>query len=369
MCRSPAPCLRGLIEFVGQGKDGGGANAACRPLRAWASFSAAGKVAAPHQRRELPDIVAVTIDEQLQDAPVCATLPRTRLRPRLRSRSGTASSRAYSASPAPPPHWLEGLAGWRLSHWPGQAGSHCTKVEKSCSGSTGLGNVAIHTGLLRADCWSSAKALAVIARIGMSCHPGRARMARVAQAVEVRHLDIHQHQVVVVQAGHLERFAAILGHIDGEADAVQQFDGHFAVDGIVLSEQHARAATPFAQQPLFGLGRRARRLRQDAATLQPGGEPEGAALAGHAVGTGIAAHQFGQVPGDDQAQPLPPYWRVVDASAWVKDWNSWDKRSASMPIPVSLTEKRMCSSSPSAASSLAARVMWPCSENLRALLA
>ena len=35
--------------------------------------------------------------------------------------------------------------------------------------------------------------------------------------------------------------------------------------------------------------------------------------------------------------PVPPYFRVVEASTWENDWNSRPTRSAGMPMPVSLT--------------------------------
>ena len=35
--------------------------------------------------------------------------------------------------------------------------------------------------------------------------------------------------------------------------------------------------------------------------------------------------------------PVPPYLRVVEASAWVKAWNSLPNCSGFIPMPVSLT--------------------------------
>ena len=37
-------------------------------------------------------------------------------------------------------------------------------------------------------------------------------------------------------------------------------------------------------------------------------------------------------------RPVPPNFRVVDASAWVKGWNKCDCSSLSMPMPVSCNE-------------------------------
>lgn len=39
-------------------------------------------------------------------------------------------------------------------------------------------------------------------------------------------------------------------------------------------------------------------------------------------------------------RPVPPYSRVVEASAWVKAWNSRPCASFGMPMPVSRTSKR-----------------------------
>ena len=38
--------------------------------------------------------------------------------------------------------------------------------------------------------------------------------------------------------------------------------------------------------------------------------------------------------------PVPPYFRVVEVSAWVKAWNKRLRCCSSMPIPVSVTDKR-----------------------------
>ena len=39
--------------------------------------------------------------------------------------------------------------------------------------------------------------------------------------------------------------------------------------------------------------------------------------------------------------PVPPYLRVVDESAWEKDWKSRSLRSAGIPMPVSETSNRI----------------------------
>src|SRR5438094_7728141 len=44
-------------------------------------------------------------------------------------------------------------------------------------------------------------------------------------------------------------------------------------------------------------------------------------------------------------KPVPPYLRVVDASAWVKDWNRFSCACSAMPMPVSRTAQRNSTSS------------------------
>lgn len=66
-------------------------------------------------------------------------------------------------------------------------------------------------------------------------------------------------------------------------------------------------------------------------------------------------------------RPVPPKRRVVEASAWVKRWNSLACCSGFMPMPVSLTRK-LSQSAPSRAARETERVMRPPSVNLAALL-
>ena len=89
---------------------------------------------------------------------------------------------------------------------------------------------------------------------------------------------------------------------------MQQLDGHFAVDEVVVGQQHPRAAMAPAQ-PGFGI----RAIAQQGAVrsggghdavaaLQHGREPERAALPRRAGGPGVSAHQLRQTPGNRQAQ-------------------------------------------------------------------
>ena len=66
--------------------------------------------------------------------------------------------------------------------------------------------------------------------------------------------------------------------------------------------------------------------------------------------------------------PVPPYSRVVDASAWLKAWNSRVWASGSMPMPVSRTSKRTWCWEALSLSRRTATVTVPRSVNLTALL-
>ena len=65
-------------------------------------------------------------------------------------------------------------------------------------------------------------------------------------------------------------------------------------------------------------------------------------------------------------RPVPPYFREVEASAWVKAWNSLPSCSGVMPMPVSVTWKVIQSSLPSACRRTSS-VTPPSSVNLEAL--
>ena len=70
----------------------------------------------------------------------------------------------------------------------------------------------------------------------------------------------------------------------------------------------------------------------------------------------------------DSPSPLPPYLRVVDASACSNALNRRARSCASMPIPVSLTSKRSSTVSSPRSTTATLSVTLPCSVNLTALL-
>src|SRR5574343_882044 len=75
-----------------------------------------------------------------------------------------------------------------------------------------------------------------------------------SQAIEYRHLHVHQDGVVVVGANQLGGGTAVVGDIDDQADVVEQFDGNLLVDRIVLGDQDAGGAA--LAQVLLGFARR-----------------------------------------------------------------------------------------------------------------
>ena len=65
--------------------------------------------------------------------------------------------------------------------------------------------------------------------------------------------------------------------------------------------------------------------------------------------------------------PVPPYRRVVEASAWLKEWNRRWRASSSMPMPVSRTSKRSRCCAAVSPSRRTTSVTEPRSVNLMAL--
>src|SRR6185503_431514 len=66
--------------------------------------------------------------------------------------------------------------------------------------------------------------------------------------------------------------------------------------------------------------------------------------------------------------PVPPYFRVVDASACSKAWNRREICASVMPMPLSLTENCTSLLSGLSSSTRTATETSPCSVNLTALL-
>ncbi len=126
------------------------------------------------------------------------------------------------------------------------------------------------------------------------------------QAVHLRHLYIHQDQVVS-DVGRLgQGLAAVLRRIGGKAGGVDQFQGDFAIHGIVFRQQQVCPARTAPQLRLTGIIIRDGldpQHRDDAVpALQARREPKGAALADLAFDAGIAAHHERQAAADSQSE-------------------------------------------------------------------
>ena len=137
------------------------------------------------------------------------------------------------------------------------------------------------------------------ARQGPNC-PGS------LQAVQIGHLDIHQHQIVAMLAGALDRFLTIFRHINRQPHAMQQLQRHFAIDRIVFGQQQTVLGSTGAQYLLRMIGRLFGHRQNAPSPLQADGKPEGTALPGHAFNPDFAPHQFSQTAGNDQAQTGAP---------------------------------------------------------------
>ena len=136
------------------------------------------------------------------------------------------------------------------------------------------------------------------------------------QPVHLRHLHIHQYQVVVALAHPLDGGRTVFDDIDDEQAVFEQRDDDLAVDPIVLGEQYVAPGKVVAQQfvgRIVDTAGTAWRCRFTGA--QEGGEPEAAAAPRGTVATGVATHQLSQPPGDDQPEPgaaMQPGGRIVD---------------------------------------------------------
>ena len=126
--------------------------------------------------------------------------------------------------------------------------------------------------------------------------------ARGFQPVHLRHLHVHQDQVVAVLCGQGLGFKAVTGHVHLQPGHLQQGAGDFAVHRLVLGQQHAATTVQFLQLPLGLPGQAARTIGRAAAALQTGRQPEGAALAGRADHATVTPHQLRQAAVDGQAQ-------------------------------------------------------------------
>ena len=142
----------------------------------------------------------------------------------------------------------------------------------------------------------------------------RADRQRGADAVEQRHVQVHQHDVEALLADGLHRLQAVAGEEGPVAHAFQQRSHVLAVDRVVLGHQHAQRAHA-GECRVGGHGER---------TPQPGAPGRWHASGmrklkllpspGHALGRDVAAHQPRQAARDLQAQPgaaMPPRARLV----------------------------------------------------------
>ena len=66
--------------------------------------------------------------------------------------------------------------------------------------------------------------------------PNRARRF---EAVHLRHLAIHEHEVERNALDHLQRLVTVARDVDAAAQALQQAHGELGVDDVVFGEQHA----------------------------------------------------------------------------------------------------------------------------------
>ena len=70
----------------------------------------------------------------------------------------------------------------------------------------------------------------------------------------------------------------------------------------------------------------------------------------------------------ESPSPVPPYFRVVELSAWLNGWNKRAVCSGVMPIPLSRTENFRFTLSEIVSASATVTTISPCSVNFTALL-
>ena len=131
-------------------------------------------------------------------------------------------------------------------------------------------------------------------------HPrGGARQAadqpRRHHAVEARHLDVHEHEIVGRRLDGADRPDTVGRDVDDVPGGPEHGAGQLAVDLHVLHQEDAPGASgPRRRRPDGGRGGRRPRQGQ--------GEPEGRAASLRGDETHRAAHQFDQPPADRQPQ-------------------------------------------------------------------
>ena len=117
------------------------------------------------------------------------------------------------------------------------------------------------------------------------------------EAVHFGHLAVHEDQVVARAAEGGEHFAATGGEVIGVAGGGEGFGDDELIHLIVLGNEDVAAAGG----PEFA-GRRSEWLGRGRSGEESGGEPEGGAFAGGAGDADLAAHEFGELFADGQAQ-------------------------------------------------------------------
>jgi hypothetical protein len=111
-------------------------------------------------------------------------------------------------------------------------------------GADGLGEVAVHAG---------GEAALAIALHGVGRHGDDGHMfarlplalsqqPRGGEAVQLRHLHVHQHEVEGFAGECVQRFAAVVRNDGVVAQAFEQLERDLLVDGTVLGQQHVQPA-------------------------------------------------------------------------------------------------------------------------------
>ncbi len=142
--------------------------------------------------------------------------------------------------------------------------------------------------------------------------------ARQGQAIRSRHVQIQEDDLVGIAGGAslpqlVERLGAVrrraAAHLPGARLVLQDF----AIGLVVVHDEHVQVDQVTSND---GLSVQALRLPG-----QSGREPKSGTATGGAFDSELALHHFDQLPRNGEAQPVPPYFRLVDASAWLKAWN------------------------------------------------
>ena len=131
------------------------------------------------------------------------------------------------------------------------------------------------------------------------------------EAVEHRHLHVHQHDVVAAAGRRRDRGAAVGDRLHAVPAGMQEGADQILVGGVVLGEQHPE------RRLRVGGARRRRRVLGPRRAAGPGAdrEAEDAALARRARHRDLAAHQLDELLGDREPEAGAagaPGERVVD---------------------------------------------------------